>query len=147
MCSEFWLQYFSVFSIEHCDFFLEISGLISLLVGSKMFVQPQLCVSFLFVSDYVALGDVLYPKNNVDVLPSGMYDKIRCVKKNLTEECLGIGDKIWDNVVSIARNRASLWSVRPQSTVFSEYFFAHTNADNKPNVTPYCLKRSSYIIL
>ena len=95
----------------------------------------------------MALGDVLYPKNDLTEAPKDMFEKFRCVKESLTEGCIGFGIKVWDNDNSIARKDASVWPVQPESTGFSEFFFANTKFNERPSLDPVCLKKSAFSIL
>lgn len=74
-------------------------------------------------SGYVSVGDVFFRGNRLSSAPRDLFDKVRCVRENLTERC-DIGNKIWDNAGAWGKYYISIWEARPYRNSVEGYFYA-----------------------
>ena len=95
------------------------------------------------VAGFEAVGDFFNRKNRQSSPPSELYDRVRCVARDLVEDC-DLGNKLWNNAGTIGKYYISLWEVRGRSSSFnSGFFYVNDQHNSRPNVRAYCLKRYS----
>ena len=96
-------------------------------------------------TDYVALGDFFFHESKIAQPDDAFVDRIRCVHKDLVETCLS-GPRIWSNEGSLL-SAVSVWSTAPESTALGGFFYGNGIHDQRPGITFWCLKNSSFQVI